>query len=93
LAWADAGQSISYREMIGRIFDGVRLPRRMIAAFPVANGVRTRAPAISGANVAMGTRMMKDMTFDATPAVRDFGWNPGFPSHVRFRARPALINP
>jgi hypothetical protein len=24
----------------------------------------------------MGTRMMKDMTFDATPAVRDFGWNP-----------------
>jgi hypothetical protein len=29
-----------------------------------------------GANVAMGTRMMKDMAFDAAPAARDFGWNP-----------------
>jgi hypothetical protein len=28
------------------------------------------------ANVAMGLRMMKDMTFDATPAATDFGWNP-----------------
>jgi hypothetical protein len=24
----------------------------------------------------MGIRMMKDMVFDSTPAVRDFGWNP-----------------
>jgi hypothetical protein len=24
----------------------------------------------------MGIRMMKDMTFDSTPAIRDFGWNP-----------------
>ena len=24
----------------------------------------------------MGMRMMKDMTFDSTPAARDFGWNP-----------------
>jgi hypothetical protein len=23
-----------------------------------------------------GIRMMKDMTFDAAPAKRDFGWNP-----------------
>jgi hypothetical protein len=23
----------------------------------------------------MGIRMMKDMTFDAAPASRDFGWN------------------
>ena len=33
-------------------------------------------PLYPGANVAMGIRMMKDMTFDSTPAVRDFGWNP-----------------
>jgi len=24
----------------------------------------------------MGIRMMKDMTFDATPAVKDLGWKP-----------------
>jgi hypothetical protein len=23
----------------------------------------------------LSTRMMKDMTFDSTPAIRDFGWN------------------
>ena len=33
-------------------------------------------PLYPGANVAMGMRMMKDMTFDSTPATRDFGWNP-----------------
>ena len=33
-------------------------------------------PLFPNANVAMGTRMMKGMTFDATPAIRDFGWSP-----------------
>ena len=72
------GETLAYREMIGRIFDGMKLPRRMInvpapvwrAAFVLAK------PLFPGANVAMGIRMMKDMTFDATPAVNDFGWTP-----------------
>ena len=72
------GETLSYREMIGRIFDGLRQPRRMISipaalwrmAFALAH------PLFPGANVAMGLRMTKDMTFDATPAVEDFGWNP-----------------
>jgi nucleoside-diphosphate-sugar epimerase len=72
------GETLAYAEMIGRIFDGMKLPRRTInvpaplwrAAFLVAK------PLFPGANVAMGIRMMKDMTFDAEPAVRDFGWNP-----------------
>ena len=72
------GETISYREMVGRIFDGMKLPRRTItvpatvwrAAFLVAK------PLFPGANVAMGIRMMKDMAFDATPAITDFGWNP-----------------
>jgi nucleoside-diphosphate-sugar epimerase len=71
-------ETISYREMIGRIFDGLGLPRRMVSvppalwrtAFAMAN------PLLPGANVAMGLRMMKDMTFDATPAIDDFGWKP-----------------
>ena len=72
------GETLSYREMIGRIFDGLRQPRRMISipaalwrmAFALAH------PLFPDANVAMGLRMTKDMTFDATPAIQDFGWNP-----------------
>ena len=71
-------ETLAYREMIGRIFDGMRLPRRTISVPPSlwrAGFILTK-PLFPGANVAMGTRMMKDMTFDPTPAIRDFGWNP-----------------
>lgn len=72
------GETLPYREMVGRIFDGLRRPRRTVtvpavlwrAMFLVAK------PLFPDANVAMGTRMMKDMTFDPAPAIRDFGWNP-----------------
>ena len=72
------GETLTYREMIGRIFDGMQLPRRTIPVpSPVwrAGFILTK-PLFPGANVAMGTRMMKDMIFDSTPAVQDFGWNP-----------------
>ena len=47
-------------------------------AFALAN------PLFPGANVAMGIRMMKDMTFDATPADRGLRLeSQGFPSRVR----------
>jgi nucleoside-diphosphate-sugar epimerase len=72
------GETLTYREMVGRIFEGLQLPRRTIyvpavlwrATFALAN------PLFPGANVAMGMRMTKDMTFDPTPAIRDFGWKP-----------------
>ena len=72
------GETLTYREMIGRIFDGMQLPRRTISVpSPVWRaGFILAKPLFPGANVAMGTRMMKDMTFDSTPAVQDFGWNP-----------------
>lgn len=72
------GETITYREMIGRIFDGLRLPRRTIPvpAFLWRTGFVLAKPLFPGANVAMGIRMMKDMTFDSTPAIRDLGWNP-----------------
>lgn len=71
-------ETLAYREMIGRIFDGMRLPRRTISVPPLLwrAGFILAKPLFPGANVAMGTRMMKDMTFDPTPAIRDFGWNP-----------------
>lgn len=72
------GETLTYREMIGRLFDALNRPRRMIsippplwrAAFPVIKSL------FPGANVAMGIRMTTDMVFDSTPAQRDFGWNP-----------------
>jgi nucleoside-diphosphate-sugar epimerase len=72
------GETLTYREMIGRIFDGLRLPRRTLsvpaslwrAAFVLAK------PLYPNANVAMGLRMMKDMTFNPNPAIADFGWHP-----------------
>jgi len=72
------GETLSYREMIGRIFDGMRKPRRTISVPPALwkAGFALAKPLFPISNVAMGTRMMKDMTFDPTPAIRDFGWNP-----------------
>jgi nucleoside-diphosphate-sugar epimerase len=70
------GETLTYREMIGRIFDALGKPRRTLPvpatlwriAFPLL------APLFPGANVAMGLRMMQDMAFDPTPAITDFGW-------------------
>jgi nucleoside-diphosphate-sugar epimerase len=72
------GETLTYREMVGRIFDGMGLPRRTISVPPSLWGAAfiLAKPLFPGANVAMGTRMMKDMTFDSAPAVRDFGWSP-----------------
>jgi nucleoside-diphosphate-sugar epimerase len=71
-------ETLAYREMIGRIFDGLRLPRRTISVpvFLWRAGFALARPLFPGANVAMGLRMREDMTFDSTPAIRDFGWNP-----------------
>jgi nucleoside-diphosphate-sugar epimerase len=72
------GETITYREMIGRIFDGLRIPRRTISIPPFAWRMvfKLAKPLFPGTNAAMGTRMMKDMAFDSTPAARDFGWKP-----------------
>ncbi|SNT63990.1 Uncharacterized conserved protein YbjT, contains NAD(P)-binding and DUF2867 domains [Tardiphaga sp. OK246] len=72
------GEVISYREMAGRIFDALGKPRRIVSAPPtvwrVAFGLAK--PFFPQANVAMGTRMSKDMVFDPGPATNDFGWAP-----------------
>jgi nucleoside-diphosphate-sugar epimerase len=71
------GETLPYREMIGRIFDALGRPRRTVpvpaaawrAVFPLIR------PLFPGSNVAMGLRMMQDMAFDPAPAIRDFGWS------------------
>lgn len=71
-------ETLTYREMVGRIFDALRMPRRTVWVPPALwrAGFFLAQPLYPDANVAMGIRMMKDMTFDSTPAARDFGWNP-----------------
>jgi uncharacterized protein YbjT (DUF2867 family) len=79
-------EAITYREMAGRIFDGLGKPRRILAVPPVLwkAAFALAAPLLPNANAAMGSRMAKDMVFDAAPAVSDFGWNPrGF--HPQFK--------
>ena len=72
------GETLTYREMVGRIFDGLGMPRRTISIPPLLwrAAFALAKPLFPGANVAMGVRMMKDMTFDASSAVQDFGWKP-----------------
>jgi nucleoside-diphosphate-sugar epimerase len=72
------GETISYREMAGRIFDALNKPRRIIATprFIWLAAFSLVKPLLPDYNVAMGKRMVKDMIFDATPAIEDFGWNP-----------------
>lgn len=72
------GETITYREMVGRIFDALGKPRRILSAPPAVwrLAFALAKPFFPNANVAMGNRMAKDMVFDGTPAVCDFGWSP-----------------
>jgi nucleoside-diphosphate-sugar epimerase len=71
-------ETITYREMIGRIFDGMKRPRVILPVPPFLwlmafNLMQHRFPGIT---TEMGVRMAKDMTFDPKPAFADFGWSP-----------------
>jgi nucleoside-diphosphate-sugar epimerase len=72
------GETLTYREMVGRIFDGLQRPRRTVPvpAYLWRMAFSFVKPLFPGVNVAMGTRMMKDMVFDRSPAEQDFGWSP-----------------
>ena len=85
------GDTITYHEMVGRIFDGLGRRRRIVplpaalwaAAFAVAK------PLFPGVSLAMGLRMTKDMAFDHSAASADLGWTPrGF--RPDFGARAGL---
>lgn len=81
--------TISYREMVGRIFDGLD-KTRLVAPTPVwfwRVGFALARSRFPNANVAMGDRMAQDMVFDSEPAIRDFGWAPRA-FRPQFRAQP-----
>ena len=84
------GETLSYRDMIGRIFDAMNKPQRVIATHPLLweAAFALAKPFFPNANAAMGRRMAKDMVFDAAPAIADFGWNPRT-FHPHFMKPPA----
>jgi hypothetical protein len=62
--------------MVGRIFDGMRMPRRLVSLPPFlweAAFVAVK-PLYPSVTTAMGKRMAKDLAFDSSAAERDFGW-------------------
>ena len=70
------GETLTYAEMAGRVFDSLGKPRNVWplppwlwrAAFSLAR------PLLPGATAAMGRRMEADLVFDPGPAERDLGW-------------------
>lgn len=72
------GETLSYRAMVERIFEGLgRPPRILTIPAPLWRlGLALASPWLKGATAQMGTRMAEDLTFDPEPARRDLGWAP-----------------
>jgi nucleoside-diphosphate-sugar epimerase len=72
------GETLTYRQMVERIFDGLgRKPRILPVPPPLWRlGLGLAGPLLPGATAAMGERMAADLAFDSGPARRDFGWSP-----------------
>lgn len=72
------GETLTYRAMCERVFEGLGRRPRILAIPPPLWRLSFRAarPWLKGATAAMGERMAENLTFDAGPARRDFGWAP-----------------
>jgi nucleoside-diphosphate-sugar epimerase len=72
------GETLSYRAMCERIFEGMGYRPRIISVPPAIwrLGLSGASVLMPGITTAMGTRMAEDLTFDATDAERDFDWHP-----------------
>jgi nucleoside-diphosphate-sugar epimerase len=74
------GETLAYREMIGRIFDALGRPRRLVpvpvpllAALAAAWGAISRDPVLTGE---VPRRMNRDLVVDTSAAARDLGYAP-----------------
>jgi uncharacterized protein YbjT (DUF2867 family) len=95
--YVGGSEVISYREMVGRIFDALGKKRLMISLpGPIWQlALMAASPFLPGITGMMGRRMMVDLVVDASEAERDFGWKarnfaPKFHSNKRpdMRVRP-----
>jgi nucleoside-diphosphate-sugar epimerase len=73
------GETLSYREMVRRIFDWLGLTARIVtvpeAVVRAAAPLAARLPG-AGAIVGMAARMNEDLVFDHGPATADLGFTP-----------------
>jgi nucleoside-diphosphate-sugar epimerase len=69
-------ETLSYREMVGRVFDALGIPRRLISLPPLLwkTAFSMARPLYPGVTSVMGERMIMDLAFDSSAAVSDFGW-------------------
>jgi uncharacterized protein YbjT (DUF2867 family) len=72
------GETLTYRAMCERVFQGLGREPRILSLPPWAwrLGLTLASPVLPGANAQMGDRMDRDLVFADTPARHDFGWNP-----------------
>jgi nucleoside-diphosphate-sugar epimerase len=84
------GETLTYRQMVERIFLGLDRTPRIVSAPPFLwrMAFRLARGGLPGATAAMGERMNQDLAFDGGPAARDFGWAPR-PFKPVFQRAPA----
>lgn len=72
------GETLTYRAMAERIFDGLGRRPRILTVPPALwrIGLGAAGSLLPGATAAMGDRMAEDLIFDPAPARRDLGWAP-----------------
>lgn len=74
------GETLSYRQMVERIFVAEGRRPRFVAVplglFRAAMWCIARIPRFKDFNPEMARRMNEDLVFDAAPATRDFGYSP-----------------
>jgi nucleoside-diphosphate-sugar epimerase len=72
------GETLTYRVMAERVFEGLgRSPRIIPVPPPLWRlGLSLMGAGLPGATAGMGSRMGEDLAFDPAPARRDFNWSP-----------------
>ena len=74
------GEMLTYRDMVARVFAALGRPPRLfpvpLLAFRVAVALLRCLPRYRKWSTAMAERMNRDMVFDHSEAVRDFGFKP-----------------
>jgi len=74
------GETLSYRDMVARVFATLGRPPRLLpvplAAFRVAVALLRRLPRYRQWSAAMAERMSRDLVFDHAEAARDLGFKP-----------------
>ncbi|WP_158918003.1 SDR family oxidoreductase [Caulobacter sp. S45] len=70
------GETLTYRVMVERVFEGLGRKPRIIALPPPIwrFGLSLMGSRLPDATAAMGARMGEDLAFDPVPARRDFNW-------------------